>query len=64
MAPLGGVLPGCTGPDNPMPFTAPPPAAPKPDELKVPKNASGTAPYGASEKYQRAMQKAAKGGEN
>jgi hypothetical protein len=47
-----------------MPFTAPPPAAPKPDELKVPKNASGTAPYGASEKYQRAMQKAAKGGEN
>jgi len=64
MAPLGGVLPGCTGPDNPTPKEAPPPAAPKPEETKVPKTSSGKGTYGASEKYQKAMEKAAKGGAN
>jgi len=64
MAPLGGVLPGCTGPDNPTPKDAPPPPAPKEAELKVPKAASGQGTYGASEKYQKAMERAAKGGAN
>jgi hypothetical protein len=63
MAPLGGVLPGCTGPDNPTPKEAPPPPPPKEENLKVPKTATGQT-YGAGEKYQKAMERAAKGGAN
>jgi hypothetical protein len=62
MAPLSGVLPGCSGPDNPTPTPAPPPPPPKAEEVKVPKTSSGQGTYGASEKYQKAMERAAKGG--
>jgi len=63
MAPLGGVLPGCSGPDNPTPKEAPPPPPPKEENLKVPKTSNGKA-YGAGEKYQKAMERTAKGGAN
>jgi acyl carrier protein len=37
MAPSGGVLPGCTGPDKPIPEKAPPP---KQKKLVLPKNSN------------------------
>jgi hypothetical protein len=64
MAPLGGVLPGCTGADNPTPTPAAPPPPAKEEEVKVPKTSSGQGTYGASSKYQKAMERAAKGGAN
>jgi len=57
VVPLCGVLPGCSNPDNPTPVAAAPAPAPKPEEVKVPKTSSGTGRYGASSKYQKAMEK-------
>jgi hypothetical protein len=50
-------LPGCTGPDNPIPTAAPPPPPAKPEDLKVHKVDGVKSEYGASPKYQKAMEK-------
>jgi hypothetical protein len=60
LAPFSVFLPGCNQPDTPKMETAPPPPAPKPEELKVPKAAGGKAAYGANEKYQKAMERMGK----
>jgi hypothetical protein len=60
---LGGLLSGCSQPDNPTPVTAAPPPAPKPEELKVPKKTPGGEQYGANQKYQNAFKKLNKAGE-
>jgi hypothetical protein len=60
VAPFLGLLPGCTQPDNPTPKEAPPAPPPKTEELKVPKTSSGKGQYGASERYQKAMERMGK----
>ena len=63
MAPLLGVLPGCNGPDNPVPKSAPPPPPPKAEELTVPKTGATKTDYGASSKYQKSMERLNKAGQ-
>jgi len=62
MAPLVGVFVGCGGPDNPKIADAPaytPPANPEPPKIKGRKGE-----YGASSKYQKAMERMAKQGQD
>jgi hypothetical protein len=60
---LGGSLSGCSQPDNPAPVTAAPPPAPTAKETEVPKKTAGGENYGASSKYQKAMEKLNKAGQ-
>jgi hypothetical protein len=60
---LGGLLSGCSQPDNPPPVTAAPPPAPTAKETEVPKKTSGGENYGASSKYQKAFEKLNKVGQ-
>jgi hypothetical protein len=62
VAPLIAFLAGCTQADAPKMADAPAPAAPKPEELKAPKVGAGKTEYGASSKYQKAMEKLGKQG--
>jgi hypothetical protein len=62
VAPLLAYLCGCTQADAPKMADAPPPPAPKPEELKVPVTGAEKKEYGARPKYQRAMEKLGKGG--
>jgi hypothetical protein len=55
-------LPGCSQSDNPTPTAAPPPPAPKAEELKVTKQAAPGKAYGASDRYQKAMERLNKQG--
>ena len=55
--PLVLITPGCYGPDNPKIVDAPPPAAPKADEVQphVTKVGGKTVQYGDHPKYKKAM---------
>jgi hypothetical protein len=57
VVPLLALISGCNQADAPQMSAAPPPPEPKAEELKIPKTGAGKAQYGASEKYQRAMEK-------
>lgn len=57
MTPLWGTFSGCSQADNPPPVKAPPPPAPAPEELEVPKDASGKKAYGTGDRYNKAMNK-------
>jgi hypothetical protein len=59
---LWGPLPGCNQPDNPTPVSAPPPPAPKAEEVKVPKQGKSGQEYGAGGRYQKAMNRLNKQG--
>jgi len=52
---LAGLFLGCGGPDNPRIAEAP--AFKEPPSKEPPKIPGRSTPYGASEKYQRAMEK-------
>jgi len=57
LIPLVGLASGCSGADNPTIADAPPPAAPKPDEVKthVTKVGDKKVEYGTHPKYKQAM---------
>jgi len=57
VASLLAYLSGCSPADAPKMADAPPPPAPKPEELKVPKTGAQRTEYGAGSKYQKAMEK-------
>jgi hypothetical protein len=60
---LWGTVAGCNQADNPKPVEAPPPPAPKAEELKVPTTkGSGGKQYGAGDRYQKAMERLNKRG--
>jgi hypothetical protein len=59
---LLAMLAGCEQADAPKMADAPPPPAPKAEELKAPKVGTGKREYGAGEKYQRSMEKLGKQG--
>jgi len=57
LAPLTGLLAGCSGADNPKIVEAPPPPTPKAEQLTPPPNiANKKTQYGTSSKYQKAME--------
>jgi hypothetical protein len=60
---LGGLLSGCSQPDNPPPAAAAPPPAPTAKETEVPKKTSGGQQYGKSDRYQKAFEKLNKAGQ-
>jgi hypothetical protein len=62
VVPLLAFLVGCPQADAPKMADAPPPAAPKPEELKAPKTGVNKTEYGASSKYQKAMERLGKQG--
>jgi hypothetical protein len=55
--PLALFIPGCYGPDNPKIADAPPPSAPKPDEVKphMTKVGGKSVEYGDHPKYKKSM---------
>ncbi|MGP0062004.1 MAG: hypothetical protein ACLQGP_00195 [Isosphaeraceae bacterium] len=57
MTVIGAGVWGCSQADNPTPVKAEPPPAPKPEELKVPKNKATKSEYGAGARYKKAMNK-------
>jgi hypothetical protein len=59
LAPLGGVLSGCTQADNPKVADAPPPPPPTPEQ-KVAKKGGQTVDFGANPKYKEMMEKRGK----
>jgi hypothetical protein len=54
LAPFLGVAPGCSQSDNPKMTEAPPPAAPKPEEVEPPKRGGKQIDPTAFPKYQKA----------
>jgi len=62
VVPILATVCACSQADAPKMADAPPPPAPKSEELKVPKIGAGKTQYGANEKYQRAMEKLGKQG--
>jgi hypothetical protein len=62
LLPLWGVVTGCSQPDNPTPEKAPPPPAPKPEELNVGKKGADNKAYGTGDRYQKAMERLNKPG--
>jgi len=57
LIPLAGLVPGCSGPDNPTIADAPTPPPPTPAEVKTHEIKAGDkkVEYGSNPKYKKAM---------
>jgi hypothetical protein len=60
LAPVLAVLPGCNQADNPKPTAAPPPPAPKPEEVALPKIKGKTYDPASNPRYKKMQESKAR----